>query len=190
MNTSDNTPRDFYELLEISPDATPETIHKAYLDKLKQWHPDKHPNKDSAAVKEAEEITKVLNQAYETLSDPKLRKQYDRMRRFTKGKKFEDYINDEAFQKKMKQAGPALKNLMEQVRDLYSLFTDAITKKYPLRPALVAMIGGGLLYFILPVDFIPDFLPLMGFLDDASVLAMIINALQKELEAYRKWKDG
>ncbi len=40
----------------------------------------------------------------------------------------------------------------------------------------------------MPMDFIPDMLPIVGFLDDVAVLATVINSLQTELAAYRKWK--
>jgi uncharacterized membrane protein YkvA (DUF1232 family) len=51
------------------------------------------------------------------------------------------------------------------------------------------MIGGGLLYFILPADLIPDFIPLVGYLDDLAVLTTIMNSLKGELNTYRSWKE-
>ncbi len=179
-----NIPQDLYQLLGVSPDAEVEAIRSAYLTRLKQWHPDKNPG----AGADAEEMTKALNQAWETLQDPQLRKQYDRMRRYTKDKNFDDYINDEAFQKTMNRAAPVFRDLLNNVRELYSLFSDAVKKRYPLNPSRLGLIGGGLLYFILPADLIPDFLPLGGFLDDMSVLTMIVKSLQNELAVYRQWK--
>lgn len=181
-----NIPRDFYQLLDVSPEADQETIRNAYLTKLKQWHPDKNPG----AGADAEEMAKALNQAWETLKEPGQRKQYDRMRRFTKDKNFDDYINDEAFQQAMNRAAPVFKDLLKNARELYSLFSDAVKKRYPLNASRLGLIGGGLLYFILPADLIPDFLPLGGFLDDMSVLTMIVKSLQNELTAYRKFKGS
>ncbi len=40
------------------------------------------------------------------------------------------------------------------------------------------LILGGLAYFVLPFDGIPDFLPLMGFTDDAAVIAAVIAAVR------------
>jgi uncharacterized membrane protein YkvA (DUF1232 family) len=51
------------------------------------------------------------------------------------------------------------------------------------------MIGGGLLYFILPADLIPDFIPVIGYLDDLAVLTTIMNTLHKEIGEYRIWQD-
>jgi uncharacterized membrane protein YkvA (DUF1232 family) len=75
------------------------------------------------------------------------------------------------------------------VRALYALFRDAVKGDYKLHPASVAMIGGGLLYFILPADLIPDFIPLVGYLDDLAVLTTIMNSLKGEINAYRSWKE-
>jgi uncharacterized membrane protein YkvA (DUF1232 family) len=75
------------------------------------------------------------------------------------------------------------------VRELYALFKDSVKGDYKLHPANVAMIGGGLLYFILPADLIPDFIPLVGYLDDLAVLTTIMNSLKGEITAYHSWKE-
>jgi uncharacterized membrane protein YkvA (DUF1232 family) len=123
------------------------------------------------------------------LKDPETRKNYDRMLRYTRGKDFNAYINDEAIKDKIDKAYPALKSALKNVRVLYSLFKDAVNGKYKLPPASVAMIGGGLLYFILPTDLIPDFIPVIGYLDDLAVLTTIMNTLSKEIREYRVWQD-
>ena len=175
----------YYDLLGIDPKAGPQEVKRAYLNKVKEWHPDKNPDR----TEEAEEKTKVLNQAYHILGDPEQRKTYDRMLRYTNGKDFNKYINDEAIRKKFDKAYPALKAALKRVRVLYSLFKDAVNGKYKLHPTHVAMIGGGLLYFILPADFIPDFIPVIGYLDDMAVLTTIMNSLSKEIGEYRIWKE-
>lgn len=183
-STSDNT-TNYYTLLGVDPGADRQTVKQAYLAKIKKWHPDKNPER----AEEAEEKTKTLNQAYHILRDPEQRKNYDRMLRYTNGKDVNDYINDESIQDKIDKAYPALKSALKNVRLLYSIFKDAVNGKYKLPPASVAMIGGGLLYFILPADLIPDFIPLVGYLDDLAVLTTIMNALNKEIGAYRIWKE-
>ncbi len=175
----------YYELLGIDPRAGPEKVRQAYLNKVKEWHPDKNPDR----AEEAEEKTKILNQAYHILGDAERRKNYDRMLRFTRGKDFGEFINDEAIRNKINKAYPALKKVLENVRELYALFKDSVKGNYKLHPANVAMIGGGLLYFILPADLIPDFIPIVGYFDDLAVLTTIMNSLKGEINTYRSWKE-
>jgi curved DNA-binding protein CbpA len=186
MTTTANKLPNYYNLLGIDPGADPQTVKQAYLAAIKKWHPDKNPDR----TEEAEEKTKVLNQAYQMLKDPETRKNYDRMLRYTRGKDFNAYINDDAIRDKIDKAYPALKSALKSVRVLYSLFKDAVNGKYKLPPASVAMIGGGLLYFILPTDLIPDFIPVVGYLDDLAVLTTIMNTLGKEINEYRVWRKS
>ena len=65
--------RDYYEVLEVSRDASPEDIKKAYRKKAIQYHPDKNPGD-----KEAEEKFKEAAEAYDVLSNPDKKARYDR----------------------------------------------------------------------------------------------------------------
>jgi uncharacterized membrane protein YkvA (DUF1232 family) len=57
--------------------------------------------------------------------------------------------------------------------DLLAAYYCAFDRQTP-RHVQAALIGA-LAYFILPFDFIPDFLPVLGFTDDAAVLATAIR---------------
>jgi molecular chaperone DnaJ len=65
--------RDYYEVLGVSRDATPEEVKKAYRRLALQYHPDKNPGN-----KQAEERFKQIGEAYDVLSSPEKRAQYDR----------------------------------------------------------------------------------------------------------------
>ncbi|KAL5280150.1 DNAJB5 family protein [Megaselia abdita] len=65
---------DYYKILGVSHDATPEEIKKAYKRLALKHHPDKNQETDSA---KAEERFKEIGKAYEVLSDVKEREMYD-----------------------------------------------------------------------------------------------------------------
>lgn len=67
------TKRDYYEVLMVSRDAEGDVIKKSYRKLAMQYHPDKNPGNP-----EAEEKFKEAAVAYEVLSDPQKRAQYDR----------------------------------------------------------------------------------------------------------------
>lgn len=50
------------------------------------------------------------------------------------------------------------------------------------------LVVGGLLYFLSPVDLVPDFLAGLGLLDDAVLLGWIASSLRHELELFRQWE--
>ena len=45
-------------------------------------------------------------------------------------------------------------------------------------------------YLVSPLDIIPDFLPIVGFVDDATVFALVVSSFQSDLNAYKEWKKN
>jgi len=174
----------YYELLGIDKETEPEELKRAYREKLMEWHPDKNPDRRE----QAEEITKTLNIAYGVLSDPDQKRHYDRILRFSDGKDYGHYVNDDSFSSKIRHTSGALKHILNDVKDLYNLSKDAIRGNYKLHPVNMGVIAGGLLYFIIPTDLIPDFIPFVGLVDDIALLTTIIKSMQGELQKYRSWK--
>ena len=68
---------DYYETLEVSPEASPDVIKGVYRVLIEKYHPDKHPETRRLW---AEEMTKSINEAFSVLSDERKRKEYNEQR--------------------------------------------------------------------------------------------------------------
>jgi len=75
--------KDLYEILGVSPEASAEEIKRAYRRLARKYHPDLNPGD-----KEAAERFKEINEAYEILSDPQKRAEYDRLRQAAQAYRF------------------------------------------------------------------------------------------------------
>lgn len=47
-----------------------------------------------------------------------------------------------------------------------------------------------IVYFVTPIDFIPDWLPLAGVIDDASVIAFALKTVKSDLERFMQWESA
>jgi len=74
---------------------------------------------------------------------------------------------------------------------LFSISKDYVNGNYTEIPkrSIIAILGG-LIYFLSPVDVVPDFIPVMGFIDDIFVLNLVYKQVVKDLEKYKVWKEA
>lgn len=66
--------KNYYDLLQVNQNASPEIIEKAYKVLAKKYHPDLQSEESK---KQSEELLKKINEAYEVLSNPEKKKSYD-----------------------------------------------------------------------------------------------------------------
>lgn len=59
-----------------------------------------------------------------------------------------------------------------------------------LETSKVFMIIGTILYFVSPVDMVPDYIPFLGLLDDISLLAWLFSTLSVEIQQFVVWKKN
>lgn len=97
--------KNYYEILEVGKNASPEIIDKAYKTLAKKYHPDLQ---DDIHKKEAEETFKIINEAYETLSNPEQRSLYDQ--------KLEDTIISQDKYNEIYQQNQVLKNKLNNLQ--------------------------------------------------------------------------
>ena len=95
---------------------------------------------------------------------------------------------DDAREKAEKKKG-TLHDVWEKIQLFFSVFEDWVKGRYKVIPfKSIAMITVGIIYFVMPIDLIPDFIVGIGFGDDVAVLVFIIKQISSDLEDYKVWK--
>jgi uncharacterized membrane protein YkvA (DUF1232 family) len=107
-----------------------------------------------------------------TLQD--LSSDYETHDKYNEGK---EYI-EENFWSKIERVGSKL-SFAKDIKALYNYFSDPSISWY--RKSIVV---GALVYFIFPIDSIPDLAPLIGYLDDLGVITATIKFLGSELTQF------
>ena len=72
--------------------------------------------------------------------------------------------------------------------DLLSDYFAGVYQNLPLSTVVAAL--AGLIYVVLPIDVLADFVPVLGWLDDAAVLAFVVAAEQNDVKEYLNWKKN
>ena len=101
--------KNYYEILEVSENASPEVIEKAYKALVKKYHPDLQPNEKK---QEAENKIKIINEAYAILSHAQKKETYDRQLKLQKIK--EEQLKNKNTQKNY-SSHPANQNTQKKV---------------------------------------------------------------------------
>lgn len=77
-----------------------------------------------------------------------------------------------------------IKELLLHVKLAFSMLRD---KQYNLSWKSKSLLIAGLLYFLLPSDLTPDFIPFIGYIDDAAVISAIFKRLAHEVKSYQSF---
>ncbi len=84
-----------------------------------------------------------------------------------------------------------LKDLWADLKAMVTCVRDYWTGTYREIPwKSIAAMTGAIVYFVSPIDVIPDFVPLIGYVDDAAVISLALKWVSDDLAAYRRWKEG
>lgn len=93
-------------------------------------------------------------------------------------------------EKKFRSRGP-LQRFIDDGKLLISAIQDYWSGKYRKWPwGTVAAVVFTLIYVFNPLDLVPDVLPIIGEIDDAAVVAACLFLVERDLLAYKEWKQG
>ncbi|MFC2126090.1 YkvA family protein [Bacteroidota bacterium] len=106
--------------------------------------------------------------------------------------KLEDLIYD-AYVKigNIKIGNTKLALLFEKVELFVQMIRAYVKGEYrelPMRS--IILIAAGLLYFINPLDFIPDIIPITGYLDDLSIIVWIAHSIDKDIKKFEEFLNS
>ena len=158
--------------LGLEPDFTEKDLRKNWLELLKKYHPDKYQTEDESIIKFAEEKIIKINEAYEYLKENFLEsKEEDVDTMDYDYEKYTDDFSDGKFWDKIKEV--AKKIGLKTTSYALILYYVLQKKEVPFKDKM--LITGCLGYFILPIDLIPDFIPIAGYTDDVAGMIFAIK---------------
>ena len=95
---------------------------------------------------------------------------------------------DDAMKKANKNKG-TLGKIWDDLMALFRLVAAWAKGEYkdiPIKVILLAI--AAIIYFLMPFDLIPDFIPIAGYLDDATVVAYVIKSIREYLDIFIAWE--
>ena len=89
------------------------------------------------------------------------------------------------------RSSDSLRDIWERLQLGVNVLKDWVSGEYKELPKRsLVILTAALLYFITPTDLVPDFIPLSGYLDDATVIAFVYSQITKDLDNYKVWKEA
>lgn len=90
--------------------------------------------------------------------------------------------------KKLKNRTKEFKNNLSVSVNLVKDWTTGDYKEVP-KKTIIYLIGA-FIYFLMPIDLIPDFIFKFGLLDDVAVLNFVLTSFMDDIENYKKFKEN
>jgi uncharacterized membrane protein YkvA (DUF1232 family) len=79
--------------------------------------------------------------------------------------------------------------LGERIKVIIRMLRAYATGQYHEVPwKTLVMLVAGIIYFLMPLDLIPDFIPVAGFIDDFTIIMLISGAFQQDIQDYLEWE--
>jgi uncharacterized membrane protein YkvA (DUF1232 family) len=82
----------------------------------------------------------------------------------------------------------AAKEKMSVLSRLTSAYASGKYREIPWKTVMTIL--AAIIYFLNPLDLIPDFIPIMGLTDDFGVLVWVYNSIQSEIDKFLTWEKS
>jgi uncharacterized membrane protein YkvA (DUF1232 family) len=83
-----------------------------------------------------------------------------------------------------------VKETWDNLQAMFELVKSYIKGDYKNIPyGSLVLIVGAILYFVMPADAIPDFIAVLGFTDDATVIAFTLKKVKDDIDKFIAWKN-
>jgi uncharacterized membrane protein YkvA (DUF1232 family) len=137
--------------------------------------PTRKPVTPPDAEKISETVEKTRSKAEEYARDPE------------KAKKLIDEAVRKARQQE-KNKGP-LADIWNYLTALFRLLQAYMRREYTdIAWGSIVLVIVAIVYFVSPLDLIPDFIPALGFVDDAAVIAFVVAQVKTEVDDFLRWE--
>jgi uncharacterized membrane protein YkvA (DUF1232 family) len=118
----------------------------------------------------------------------KYKKYLDMAKTYLNNKTKSNELLDEATTKSNTNKN-ALEEVWDNLQSLIAMFRSWVKGDYKEIPTkTILSIIAAIIYFVSPVDFIPDFIVGLGFADDAAIIGFTIKQITEELEKFKIWQ--
>ena len=132
-------------------------------------------------IEAQKEIDKRKDEAQKILSDEKTTKKFVN----DVENKYKNLLKD----KRVSLLSKKISEIKEYVPLFISFIKSYVNKEYREVPigTMIAVVAA-LIYFFSPIDIFPDFVPGVGYVDDAAIIALCAMMLKTDLDEYKRWK--
>lgn len=92
---------------------------------------------------------------------------------------------------KMETHSDALKGVLDDLQLIFRLVRAWLRREYTdiSKQSLIVLVAA-VVYLLMPIDAIIDVIPIVGLMDDVTVIGLALAAAKAEIEKFRRWEAG